>query len=354
MALPADTRWDALPDRHRGEGITNKIINPDGRVWHLTGPLAGAEGALINGPIDGLGTIPGKGVWSETANSAPRFERWQDERAEFAFRALLIDDSAFGWYATRRRFLDGLSPEVPSWWSVTTRRYGELWVPVLRDSEKVIYEDDPTVGGDNFSLHDLVLAVSGEPRWRRPDFVGMWQNKGTSGGVGSIRVINRGHIPAWCYFICEGGGEIRLPDGPNAIITAESVADLPGILGLFRAGETALNGLLRMRRDPDMVIELDLADDEHTLIDTDPTHRIAIADTDPVDNAWLQFIRNSELLSILTGDAGDRGLTVLERLTGQGFTVPIPARSEATLPVAHSRVGGRIWCVVPQRFDHAF
>ncbi|AFR48010.1 hypothetical protein [Gordonia sp. KTR9] len=353
MTLPENTAWDALPYRLRAEGITNKLINPDGRVWHLTGPYAGAEGAMINGPIDGLGSIPGKGVWSETANSAPRFERWVDERAEIAFRALLVEDSAFGWYSTRRRFLDGLSHTDPSWWSVSTRRYGEVWVPVLLDSENVIYEDDPTNGGDNLSMHDMVLAVSGQPRWRRPDVVGMWKNEGA--GVGPIKVVNRGSIPAWAYFICEGGGRVKLPDGPNAIITKDSNldVDLPGVLGLFRRGELTPRGR-RLRRDPPTVIDIELGDGEHTLIDTDPAHRIAIADTDPVDNPWLQFIRNSELLSIITGNAGERGLTVLERLTGQGFSVPIPAGSEATLQVAHSRVGARIWCVVPQRFDHAF
>ncbi|AMS03656.1 minor tail protein [Gordonia phage DelRio] len=353
MTLPSDTRWDALPDRLRAEGITNKLVTSDGRVWHLTGPHAGAEGALINGPIDGLGTVRGKGVWSETANGAPRFERWVDERAEIAFRALLLEDSAFGWYATRRRFLDGLSPTVPSWWSVTTRRFGEVWVPVLRDSENVIYEDDPTVAGDNFSIHELVLAVSGNPRWRRPDFAGMFKNTGSE--VGSIRVINRSDTPQWAYFICEGGGRVRLPDGPNAVITDERSVelDLPGILGLFRRGERTPRGV-RSRREANTVIDVTLGAEEHTLIDTDPTHRLAIADTDPVDNGWLQFIRNSELLSLLTGNAGERGVTVLERLRGQGFSVPIPARSEATLPVAHSKPGGRIWCLVPQRFDHAF
>lgn len=354
MVLPVDTRWEVLPERLRAESITNKLITSDGRVWHLTGPYAGAEGAMINGPIDGLGTIPGKSVWSETANGAPRFERWVDGRAELAFRALLIEDSAFGWYATRRRFFDGLKPDVPSWWSTTTRRFGEVWIPVYRESENTIYEDDPTTGGDNCSLHELVLAVSGDPRWRRPDFVGMWQNKGA--GVGSIRVINRGDVPAWAYFIAEAPGRVRLPDGPNAIIhdeTAVDHRDFPGLLGLFRRGEQTPRGV-RSRRDPETVLDVRLEEGEHTLIDTDPTHRIAISDKDPVDNDWLRFLRNAELLAMLTGNAGDRGLTVLERLRGQGFSVPIPARSEAVLPVAHSRVGGRIWCVVPQRFDHAF
>ncbi|MGC7238492.1 hypothetical protein RBA42_24930, partial [Mycobacteroides abscessus subsp. abscessus] len=61
----------ALPERMRAEHIECRIIDTTGNVWHLSGPNAGVEGAMINGAIDGLGEIPGKGVWSETANSAP-------------------------------------------------------------------------------------------------------------------------------------------------------------------------------------------------------------------------------------------------------------------------------------------
>lgn len=354
MVLPTDTSWEALPERMRAEHIESRIIDTNGNVWHLSGPNAGVEGAMINGAIDGLGEIPGKGVWSETANSAPYFERWIDSRHEIAFRALLIDDHAFGWYGTRRRFMDGLKVDTPSWFTVTSRLHGEVWLPVLRDSVHTIYEDDPTADDTNYSLHELVLAASGDPRWRRPDRVGMWQS--TNGQkVGSIRVVNRSDVPIRPYFICEAPGRIKLPDGPAAVITApdaEDHIDFPGLLGLFGLSWLTPRGL-RRHREPEMVIDFTLYEDEHTLIDTDPCNRIAISDKDPVDNIGLQFIRNSEIASLITGNAGERGQTIMERLRGQGFSVPIPARSEASLPVYHSRPGGRIWCVVPQRFDHA-
>lgn len=353
MALPADTAWEALPDRLAAESVTNKLMLSNSEVFHLSGTHAGTEGVMITGAIEGLGEIPGKGVWAETAEGAPTFERWVDGKLEIGFKALVIEDSSFGWSATRRRFFDGLSPREPSWWSTTTRSWGEVWVPVLRDNLVTVFEDDPTSNGDNLSIHDVTLAVSGDPRWRRPDYVGMFQNKGQS--VGSIRVINRGTVPAWCYFICEAPGRVLLPDGPNAVITpvdATEHKDFPGLLGLFNLGELLPWGQ-RRRRDPKTVVDLTLYAGEHTLVDTDPRHKLAIAASDPVDNGWLEWINNAELLKILTGNAGERATTVMERLRGQGFRVPIPARSEATLPVSHSRYGGRIWCVVPQRFDHA-
>lgn len=351
MALPEDTRWEAQPDRLRAEGITIKLLGSNGELFHMAGPHAGTEGAMITGPIDGLGEIPGKGVWSETANNAPYFERWIDGRLEITFKALLLEDSSFGWAGTRRRFFDGIKPDVPAWLCVTSRSWGEVWVPVYRDQSNTIYEDDPTT--ESFSIHELTFAVSGNPRWRRPDFVGVFQNTGQK--VGQIRVVNRGTVPSWAYFICEAPGRVVLPDGPNAVITPHDALDhrdFPGLLGLFDIGEHLPWGT-RRRRDPKNVIELNLYDGEDTLIDTDPMNRIAISAQDPIDNGWLEWINNSELLKVLTGNAGERATTVLERLRGQGFRVPIPPRSEAVLPVSHSRTGGRIWCVVPQRFDYA-
>lgn len=354
MPLPIDTSWDALPARLRAENVEIKMLLTTGELFHLTGPLAGTEGAMITGSVEGLGEIPGEGVWSETANSAPYFERWVDGKLEIHFNLLLIEDTEFGWAATRRRFFDGCVPAEPCWFSVTTRGWGEVWVPVHRAEVNTIFEDDPTANDNNVSIHELTLAVSGDPRWRRPDFVGMYQH--TNGQkIGQIRVINRGNVPAWPYFICEAPGRILLPDGPNAIITAADAADhtdFPGLLGLFKLGELLPFGQ-RRRREPKTVIDVVLYSDEHTLIDTDPTHRIAIDSKAPVTDGWLEWINNAELLQLLTGNAGDKAKTVMERLRGQGFRVPIPPRSEATLQVSHSRPGGRIWCVVPQRFDHA-
>jgi hypothetical protein len=90
---------------------------------------------------------------------------------------------------------------------------------------------------------------------------------------------------------------------------------------------------------------------EHAIIDTDPAHRIAVTVLDPTDNIIKQFIRNSELLEWLTGNYGDTGLPLIQRFKGQGFSVPIPPRSVATLPVKHSVAGKRIAVQLPQTFD---
>jgi hypothetical protein len=97
----------------------------------------------------------------------------------------------------------------------------------------------------------------------------------------------------------------------------------------------------------------DLNPGEHAIIDTDPSHRIAVTILDPVDNIIKKFIRNSELLDWISGHYGDSGLPLIQRFKGQGFSVPIPPRSVATLPVKHNRTGARISVQCPQLFESA-
>jgi len=97
----------------------------------------------------------------------------------------------------------------------------------------------------------------------------------------------------------------------------------------------------------------DLEPNEHAIIDTDPAHRIAVTILDPVDNVIKRFIRNSELFEWLTSNYGESGLPLIQRFRGQGFTIPIPPRSVATLPVLHNIAGRRIAVQLPQTFDSA-
>ena len=92
---------------------------------------------------------------------------------------------------------------------------------------------------------------------------------------------------------------------------------------------------------------------EHVTIDTNPEHRIAISDKDPVRGPFKDLVDNSELLSWLFGEFGESGKTILERFHGQGFDSPIPPNTVATLPVYHSQIGARISVRLPQLFERA-
>ena len=330
MVLDA-TRWSDLPPRLRSENITCKWIDCNGRNWPLTGENAGVAGAMITGPIDGMLHVPFTGIWTKPAYGAPRFER------------------------TVSTFFAGCVGDKAGFWSVTTRTAGELWIPMrLAETVKSPLDDDPTASDSNLSMHDLVLAADGDPNWRRPDEVVCWTSTSTHKS-GSVRIANRSNVPSWPIFIVEAPGDAKLPDGPNAILTEQhpSVWDLPEIAGLFQI--LGLSGLLTHgTRDANMVTIPRLGPGEHVLIDTNPANRIAISATDPTDDIWKRFVRNSELLAWLTGSYGDSGLPVLQRFHGQGFSVPIPPRTVATLPMYHSRPGARIWTILPQRFTRAF
>jgi len=225
-------------------------------------------------------------------------------------------------------------------------------------SAKCMLADDPA--RQRFSIHDIVLAVDGDPCWRRPDVrPGPFVHPIGTKADGVLRAVNRGTEPAWPIYVISAPGKVWLPDGPNAFTTptVESglLSDWPQLGRLFGIPfiDDILDTLTRKRTDTNMIEVPELAPGEHAIIDTDPSHRLAITTKDPVDNLVKKFIRNSDLLNWIVGEYGDSGIPLLQRFKGQGFNVPIPPRSVATLPVKHSTPGGKVYVQVPQRFEMA-
>lgn len=308
-------------------------------MFDIGGYNEGAQGVFIDGPVKGMVHVPFKGVWTSPAYGPPRFERTVDERREISLPLTVMSDSEYGWFNTESLLWNGISPEKPGWFSIFTRARGGFYLPMqLLDAVSDELEQDPT-NNDNYSQHwDILLAADGEPRWRRPDNCPQpWLVKSSDPviqvkrderqlspminvRVGKLRVANEGTLPTWPVFVVGAPGRCWLPDGVSG----------------------------RMVRVPQ------LFPGETVLIDTDPSHRIAIAGNDPVENWLLNIISNIELLEFLGLREGlPPTETVMERFHGQGFTQPIMPGTTATLPIYHSQVGARVSVRLPQRFERA-
>lgn len=336
-ALPR-LRWTDLSENMRADGINIGWIGADDRGWNIGGFMGGAEGALITGPISGMVHHPFKGIWHEPAYGPPRFERTVDERREISTRIMLMSDSEVGWFDTETHWWKGMTPETPGFWTIFTRRYGDLYVPLqLLDAVKTELEDDPTGYGNNCQEWDILLAADGEPRWRTPDLrPPEWVNDMTrttrikpddnlfsapiTVGVGQLRVANRGTEIEWPTFTVTAPGRCWLSNGSTK----------------------------------DMIRVPKLNPGEHVTIDTNPEHRIAISALDPVDDWTKKIVRNSDLMSWLFGEYGESGETILERFHGQGFSNPIQPGTVANLTVFHSQPGARVSVSLPQRFERPF
>ena len=337
MTSPQSTAWRKLRGSLRGDGISIKWIGSNDIVWPIAGVDQGVNGAVISGPIEGMVHVPFEGIWTKPAYAPPRFERTVDARREISTRITLMSDSDFGWFDTEAKWWDGMKSKTPGWWTIWTRRYGELYLPMqLLEAVKTPLEDDPTEYGNNCQEWDILLAADGDPRWRQPDLSPpRWVNNmsvttsvkrdesklapNITVGVGTLKVANRGTEPSWPIYWCSAPGRVWLPDGMSG----------------------------RMLRVPELFAG------EHVLIDTNPANRIAISAIDPVDDWTKKLIRNSELLSWLFGSYGDSGQTIVERFHGQGFTKAIEPNTVATLPVFHSQNGGTVRVALPQRFERA-
>ncbi|WP_100462465.1 hypothetical protein [Mycobacteroides abscessus] len=352
--------WSQLSEAARGEAVSCAWIGSDGQYWPLTGQLAGSEGAFITGPIDGMVHVPFEGIWTTPAYGPPRFERTVDGRREISFTLGLMSDSSLGWYDTEARFWRGCRKDATGYFTVTTRRHGQLWIPMqLLEAPKCALPDDPAL--QRVALHEIILAADGEPRWHRPDTSPPPFVRPPGGpSLGFIRIANRSTEPAWPIFFVQASktapSKVRLGDGPNAIVSGEEnpFDDWPKLSRLFGIPFIdELLGTFTRTRDANMIDVPELNPGEHCIIDTDPAHRIAITAQDPPDNLLKKFIRNSELLNWILGEYGDTGLPLLQRFKGQGFSIPIPPRTVATIPVSHNQPGGKIWCQLPQRFESA-
>lgn len=330
-------RWADLDDNLKAHGINLGWIGNDDLGWNTGGFMAGTQGAIVTGPVSGMVHVPFKGIWHEPAYGPPRFERTVDERREISTRITLLSDSEVGWFDTESKWWNGMDGETPGWWTIFTRRYGDLFLPMqLLEAVQTPLENDPTMDGNNMQEWDILLAADGNPRWRTfdlqpPEWVNDMSKTTTikqddellsptiTVGVGKLKVANRGTEVEWPVFDVTAPGRCWLSNGSTG----------------------------------EMIRVPYLNPGEHVSIDTNPEHRIAVSVLDPVDDWMKRIIRNSELLDFLFGEYGDSGESVLQRFHGQGFSHPIDPDTVADLTVFHDTPGARVSVRLPQRYERA-
>jgi len=351
------TLWRDLPQYLRAPGMSNKWIGNDQQpdIWHLSGFNEGAEGVFISGPIRGLVHRPFKSIWHEPAYGPPRWERTVDERKEISCRIAICSDSEYGWQDVETKFWNGMTGDAQGFWCTSTRRTGELWLPMqLADAVQTELTEDP--GYSNYVQEwDILLAADGDPRWRMPDLqpadfvtslvrseidpttfvdnpmtttVKRDDNPGSpiiDVAVGKFRVANRGTAPAW----------------PVLTLSAPTRGKKPARWWISNGASSTM-----IRVPP-------IYKGEHIIVDTNPENRIAISALDPVDDWTKQVVRNSDLLTWLFGQYGETGISVLERFHGQGFTEPIAPGTVGTITVYCDTTNMRASVRLPQRYERA-
>ena len=343
MINPLTKRWSEMDDNMRASGINLMWTGSNDFGWNIGGFMAGAQGAIVTGPIKGMVHVPFKGIWHEPAYGPPRFERTVDERREISTRITLMSDSTYGWFNTETKWWDGMNGNVPGCWSIFTRAKGQHYLPMqLLEAVQTQLDDDPTSYGNNMQEWDILLGADGDPRWQVPDVRPKpWLNrfdrtttvKRDEGllaptitvGVGTIKVAHRGTRPEW----------------PIITLTAP------------KSGSTPARWWISNGSTGDMVRVPPLYAGEHVLIDTDPSHRIAISAIEPADNWVKQIIRNAELMQWLFGEYGESGETILERFHGQGFSNPIAPGTVGAITVFCDTENMRASVRLPQRFERA-
>lgn len=335
--------WSQLNHNLRAPGMSIKWIGNDNRpdVWNWAGFMEGAQGAFISGPIKGMVHRPFKGIWHEPAYGPPRFERSVDERRQISTRLAVVSDSEFGWQDVETALWDGLNETDPGFFTVTTRRTGELWVPMqLADAVETELTEDPMY--ENYVQEwDILLAADGDPNWRAPDLqtppwfwsdlvpVDRYQrasvkHKGKTYlvRVGKFKIANRGHKRAW----------------PIVTLSAPQKGTKPARWWIS-------NGSTQ-----EMIPVPPLYKGEHITVDTNPENRIAVSALEPINP---NIRNNTELKSWLFGQYGQAGVSPLERFHGQGFDNPCAPGEVSTITVYCDTPFLRASVRLPQRYERA-
>lgn len=333
--------WSELNHNLRSPGMSIKWIGNDNRpeVWNWAGFMEGAQGAFISGPIKGMVHRPFKTIWHEPAYGPPRFERSVDERRQISTRLAVVSDSEFGWQDVETTLWDGLNETDPGYWTVTTRRTGELWVPMqLIDVVETELTEDPMY--ENYVQEwDILLGVDGDPNWRAPDLQTpswMWSDlvpvdryprttakykgKQYTVRVGKFKIANRGHKRSW----------------PIITLAAPQKGTKPARWWISNGSST------------EMIPVPPLNKGEHITVDTNPENRVAVSALEPLNR---RIRNNVDLKTWLFGQYGQPGVSPLERFHGQGFDNPCAPGEVSTITVYSDTPHLRASVRLPQRYE---
>lgn len=345
------TNWDDLGPwgkQLRAMQTKHVYLSPDGRrLWNLAGDWGGKEGVVLAPGLKGSMHIP----FEQRYSAGPYMIGEELERTDYrkrVFNAGVIVGPHIN-YLARRRFPDNEFayrmleekwwadwPEhhrTPAgYWGAFTRTHGWRWIRV-RQGE---YNDqeidlDPVAYGNNVQSWAMTFHAQ-FPFYSKRPWTREWRNDAANAQIngrnhGVIPIANRGDWDQWPKFIVEGAakeGEIQIQDG-----ITDRMVKLPRIF----------------------------PSDGMILVDTDPSKRTLTGQFDAVDTDFYRLIRQSDILDYVLGDLtnADSGLPVGRRMPGGiGFTSPIPAKSNTSLKVTHTKANAKVTAVVSQWYKMGY
>lgn len=333
----AYTNWRMMPESLIAEATKIVYIDIHGNRWDLAGSLKGRQGVVMTTEVQGLQQSPAEVRYTEGAYVlGAEWERVDYNKREILCGVIINPNgnadfaktsslNSFSFRMLEEKWWAGWSYEVEGHLGVFTRSHGWRWLKVrLGEAPDDKMSTDPTGAfGNNLNTYDMKIVAT-YPFYAKKALLGTWKNTEDRSvlfgrGEGTIRLANRGDVPAWPKYIVSGPGRAWIQDGTEMI-------ELPYIN----------------------------SNDGFVLVDTDPSKRTLTASKDPVDNLLFKFMRNVQLLDFILDDLTSQTLPIWRRFEGKGFQHQIPGKSVASLKVMHDHPDGTITAILPQHYTRAW
>lgn len=412
-----DKRLRATEMRVVYVGIPDPDYNGQRRWWDLAGSSGGKQGLDLAPHATGFMHTPFQSLFSEGPYQIGAvYERTDFRKRELNIGVMVgnsyAPDTSFRYRMLEQRWWASWSEKEDGWLGVFTRTHGWRWLRVrLAEAPKTAFELDPAAFENNFMQWDMTI-VAAKPHWAKRMETVTWVNGADTSMSPQVAVdtvmqkitgvpwvdttihdfltvsaeaitdkveleveiydkinSNRGKMAGLLGFPAPPG--LTAPEHPLAQAMVEALL-LPG--SELGQGHLKIPNRGTVEQWPKFIVStpgyawvqdgidgpmvalplITGSDGQYVMVDTDPTARTLTGEKDPVDNAFLAILRNSQLLELLLNDVVSVTEPLWKRFNGKGFQRPIPPRTLATLTVRHSHPDGSITCVMPQHYRMAY
>jgi hypothetical protein len=299
-------------------------IGPNGLKWDLSGRFKGRQGARLSNEVQGMYHQQFEQLFTEGAYQVgATYERTNITKRVINIGVTLgYNQPASAYRMIEANWWDSWPPDTPGWLGCFTPFSGWRWTQVqLAKPVNTSMPLDPTAFGNNGFTWDMNI-VAPKPWWAKRTLLDSWTaHPATNSLLGydefTFTIANRGNLPVWPKFLYTGPGRCWIQDG-----VSDQLIEMPQL-------STA---------------------DGYVLVDTDPAERTFTASTEPIDNIFYQYLRQSRVLDFFLHDIAALGLPVWRRAKGIRFQSQIPARTVAHIRVRHDHPDGQVVVLVPQRW----
>lgn len=344
------TRWEDMGqygDILRGEAPQWIWMHPatNWKVWHLSGPREGIEGAVLAEGLDGVWDVD----FEQRYSNGPYLIGAERERTDYMMGVVdfgvWINPTAnknrpaggpFAMHKIEDSFRRSFSDTVPGFLGSFTRMHGWRFIPAIkggkwrRDSKK-----SPTSNGNQSTMLSGTLhmpwplfAKRAETRIWKPsqeDIIRDGYAKHT------FHVPNRGTFESAPKFIIRG--------------TSRDDVTIDGVKGFGVRIQDGNEG--KMVPIPNLLEH----DGDYMFVDTDMARQTLTTEKEPVDGQIYKYLRQSQFLELLLHDKLTAQLPAQRRIPGGvDFDNPIPERTVAHITVTHTNPFGSVEMILPQYF----